>query len=815
MGVVYLAEDTRLRRTVALKFLSPQLLESQSDRERFLREAQSAARLDHANICAIHEIRDADGVTFIVMAHVEGEGLETAIARAPIEPARALDIARQVALGLAHAHRRGILHRDIKPANLRLTPEGTVKIVDFGLARALDRSRITRAGVAVGTSAYMSPEQVRGEQLDHRSDIFSLGEVLYEMLTGRLPFPGDHPAAIMYGIVHSEPLPVETGVPVRDEVRAILRKCLAKDPAERFQSAEELALALSSAAGVTPSAAGSRSTRVPRRIVQVGIALGVLAAVAIALTAIRRDHRPPSVGSASGSFRAVDGSRSHRQAAFSPDGERLALVADDSVGVAQIWVREIETGAARQVTNGSDVATHPRWTSDGEIVFARKEYGIWRLAPDGGQPRQISSKGETPDVSSDGRWVCWVDADRIWVARDDGTRPRPVKGVDARFFGYLRRPAFSPDGKWIAYFEPHVHRPLGDIMVVAVSGGEPRQLTFDHFEGGDPTWTPDGRWIIYSSNQQGTHTLWRVPFAGGGVEPVTLGTGEDVEPAVSPDGQTVIYTNNRVQHRLRVYDHRTGDTRTLLEQRASIMLPEVSPNRGHIAFFSRTTEGHHLFVIDAADGQVTQITRGEGLLNTHPRWSGDGKSLYFYRETPTTAFMRIDIQGGDPETIVDGMRWTIQNKAAVSPDGRYLVYTMRGAGRSFETAQVRDLRSGEAWALATAIWACRWMPDGRSIIGSDWEGRVMICPYEGGPCDTIAEGSRPILSEDGTRVFFLRGALNEVWSCGLDGGDAEQVVSLQNTLPLSFSYGLLSGDRVLWNETIREAPELWLGSLGP
>jgi TolB-like protein/Tfp pilus assembly protein PilF/tRNA A-37 threonylcarbamoyl transferase component Bud32 len=241
MGVVYKAEDTKLKRTVALKFLSAQSLETQQEKTRFVHEAQAAAALDHPNVCTVHEIDEAEGQTFIAMAYVEGHSLREKIASGPLKLEAALDLAIDVAQGLQEAHEKGIVHRDIKSGNIMLTSKGQAKITDFGLARLAGGTKVTKTGTTVGTVAYMSPEQARGEAVDHRSDIWSLGVVVYEMLTGQLPFKGEHEQAVTYQVVNENPDPItalRTGIPM--ELERIVNKALAKNPGERYQHVDEM-----------------------------------------------------------------------------------------------------------------------------------------------------------------------------------------------------------------------------------------------------------------------------------------------------------------------------------------------------------------------------------------------------------------------------------------------------------------------------------------------------------------------------------------------------------------------------------------------
>ena len=239
MGVVYKAEDTKLKRSVALKFLRPDTTEDTEAKARFLREAQAAAALDHPNICTIYEIDEADGQTFLAMAFVAGRAIQDKIGDRPLKLQEAIDITTQTAEGLKAAHSRGVVHRDIKPANLMLTEEGQVKIMDFGLAQLADQSRLTKTATILGTPAYMSPEQASRRPTDRRTDVWSLGVVIYEMITGRLPFGGERQEAVLYAIGNEDPEPItalRAGLPM--ELEFIVGKALAKDPADRYQHVE-------------------------------------------------------------------------------------------------------------------------------------------------------------------------------------------------------------------------------------------------------------------------------------------------------------------------------------------------------------------------------------------------------------------------------------------------------------------------------------------------------------------------------------------------------------------------------------------------
>lgn len=240
MGIVYKAEDTILKRTVALKFLKPQAIGGEEEKARFLREAQAAAALDHPNIYTVYEIKEVDRHTFIAMAYIDGQSMDKKIESGSLEFEQALDIAIQIADGLQEAHEKGITHRDIKSANIMMTQKGQAKIMDFGIAHLKGEKTITKTGAALGTPSYMSPEQIKGEEVDHRSDIFSLGILFYEMITAKLPFRGEYKLAVMHSILYEDPTPPEShDVKIPKIIQSVILKAIEKEPANRYQSMTE------------------------------------------------------------------------------------------------------------------------------------------------------------------------------------------------------------------------------------------------------------------------------------------------------------------------------------------------------------------------------------------------------------------------------------------------------------------------------------------------------------------------------------------------------------------------------------------------
>ncbi len=402
MGVVYKAEDTKLQRSVALKFLRSEVTEDAEASERFLREARAAAALDHPNICTVYEIDEAEEQTFLAMAFVAGRTLKDKIGDRPLKLEEAIDIATQTAEGLKAAHQKGIVHRDIKPANLMLTEDGQVKIMDFGLAQLAEQSRLTKTATILGTPAYMSPEQALRQPTDRRTDVWSLGVVIYEMVTGRLPFGGERQEAVLYAIGNEEPEPItalRAGLPM--ELEFIVGKALAKEAPDRYQHVEDILVDLRSlgkklASGKAKTAAAPKrlvvaapralrsaeeATRKPARSKAVSAAVVFLVgAVGISLGLwLRAPESTPELPLRRFTFAPED---LFRNPVISPDGRRIAYFSSITTP-RSLWVQDLGRDELRQV-GGPGQYLYPFWSADSNFIAFRSGGELKKVSVQGG-----------------------------------------------------------------------------------------------------------------------------------------------------------------------------------------------------------------------------------------------------------------------------------------------------------------------------------------------------------------------------------------------------------------------------------------------
>jgi serine/threonine protein kinase len=688
MGEVFLAEDPRLRRNVAIKILPATLSSDSGRRARFLNEARAASALHHPHIVTIFDVGTENGVDFLVMEYVEGRTLREVMSRRPMPARAALDIAAQVASGLAAAHAAGIVHRDIKPENIMVARDGAAKILDYGLAKLTENEvhtnietdvQLTKPGVVVGTVAYMSPEQIEGKPVDHRSDIFSLGVVLYEMLTGRKQQQPD----------------VDQIAALSPRVREILVRTLARDPSERYQHAGDMQLDLrrAMAADDVPS-----TSRAQRRAPLFVAALIAVAAIAITGAIVFSRRAAVAMPKTRMSFVPLTSDPGYEgEPTFSPDGQTIAYVSDRT-GNLEIFLKQVSGGPEINLTNNPADDVQPAFSPDGkqiafvstrrsetQLVFRNptvSEMGgdIWVMPAFGGVPRRIVEGGNFPAWAPDGSVIIfvrgpWLGQRMFKVAPSGGEATElpihiaPVKPL------YITHPSFSADGKWITFDaqEPD------NIYVVASRGGNAVAVA----HGRDPAWMPDSRSIVYSDLEPGRNaTLSRVPIAedgraAGPPEPLTSGRGEDKTPAIARDGKSLVYGAQNVAFNIErvAFDADRGKTIGAPEPitRGSEVNPlfNVSPDGRAVVFQSQRGLSSSIWRQDLNTGAVTQLSGDDWNTFGAPVWSPDGKQIAFTR---TRREGQRDIwvmssDGGNPRFVVSSggfPSWT--------PDGRGLAY---------------------------------------------------------------------------------------------------------------------------------------------
>lgn len=530
MGVVYKALDTKLKRPVALKFLRADIVEDAEAKERFLREAQAAAALDHPNICTVYEIDEADGQTFLAMAFVAGRTIKDKINGRPLKLEEVLGIATQTAEGLKAAHQKGVVHRDIKPANLILTEEGQVKIMDFGLAQLAEQSRLTKTATILGTPAYVSPEQTRRKPTDRRTDVWSLGVVIYEMVTGRLPFAGERQEAVLYAIGNEDPEPItalRAGLPI--ELDFIVGKALAKDPADRYQHVDEVLVDLR----------GLQKKREPALTKPLAVPAGAPAgrwswyagaaalAVLLLLAAVfgsrllgpsAPDNQPPLRAVPLTTFQGHE-----TDPTLSPDGSQVAFAWNgENQQNFDIYAQVIGSANPLRLTTDPAPDVGPAWSPDGrQIAFVRFSTAgsaVYVIPPPGGPERKV-----TEFLSLDSSIAWGVDSKWLVVAGTESV-DRPVSlykvfvdsGEKQRLTSTSpssrgdRNPAISPDGQTIA-FTRWTSVNNHDILLLSLDGREPRQLSSVGASIYRLAWTAEGREIVFSrtASYRGARSLWR------------------------------------------------------------------------------------------------------------------------------------------------------------------------------------------------------------------------------------------------------------------------------------------------------------------
>jgi Tol biopolymer transport system component len=789
MGVVYKAEDTKLGRTVALKVLPPERVADPNRKRRFVQEARAASALNHPNIITIYDIDEAEGVHYIAMEHVEGKTLDRLIARHGLRVNEALKYAVQMAAALAKAHSAGIVHRDLKPTNVMVTDDGLVKVLDFGLAKlteaapagdaetAVTVEPTTEEGTIVGTVGYMSPEQAEGKPVDARSDIFSFGSVLYEMLTGQRAFQGDSKASTIAAILREEPKPlsqVVEGLP--REVERIVRRCLRKDREHRLQTMADLKVALEelkeesdsgelagrpAVAPVSPPATAMRTSPLQRRLAAI-----VVIAIGLAVAGwfwFGRSRATPEAPLTPVPLTSYPGYENYPS--FSPDGTQVAFqwCTEEPAANCDIYVKQIGVEPPSRLTTDPAEDFSPAWSPDGQfIAFLRKvsatRTALMLIPQRGGQERLLGESDITNRGVLPGPYLAWTP-DSKWLVLPWGEAGKPAEGlflfnVETRETRRLTTsddtaPAFSPDGRTLA-----INRvvPRDRIYLLRLAKdyqpeGEPKQVApaAESYENFGTAWNPDGKDIVFSSGDWVNIGLWRVS-ASAEARPQRIAFATDFAsaPAVSRQGNRLAYVVNRTDANIWRVDLRSpgqnpGIPARLIASTREERDPAYSPDGKRIAFMSSRSGACEIWMSASDGSNPVQLTAFGGPIIFGPKWSPDGQNIAFtaVRAGSVDVYV-VSANGGPPRRLTThpaGNNWPYWSR-----DGQSLYFRSNRSG------------SGEIWKM----------------------------PATGGEAVQITRhgGDVPQESPDGRFVYYEKGypAQCSVWKVPAAGGEEVKVL---------------------------------------
>jgi Tol biopolymer transport system component len=860
MGEVYKALDTRVGRHVALKLLPESMAQDGERRRRFEQEARLAASLNHPNIMAIYDVGLDQHPPYIVAELVPGESLRSLIGKGPVAPRRAVDIAAQIAAGLAAAHAAGIVHRDLKPENIMVTPEGVVKILDFGIARTAPKAAAagnatmtiahTMDGSVVGTAAYMSPEQARAQDVDHRSDQFSLGLVVYELLSGKQAFERPSAVQTMSAIVEDDPPPLDRPIPA--QLRWILDRCLAKEREGRYESTRDLARDLAQLRDHYGEAASSGTgtqavAAAPRRRMGVAIAsaAGVLAGAALAWCAAVLLRDPGAVNLAKYKITPFATALSMQTyPAWSPDGKSIAFLGYTDNDSVQLFVQGLDAATAVQIT-GQDVDVNtgapPFWTADSRTIYFRCTIagtggGLCRIPAGGGGPTLVQKNVQSASISPDGRtlaiWPGFPEGGNLalWIASPPEGKRRRYDPMPFQSTQYYNNPAiaFTPDGKhillsvaldtrgetsWLLPWPEGKGRP---VLLQAALPGTPQ-----------PSWLPDSRHFVFAGRSPGAPSrLFMTDTKSGRYWPVLAQDRTVSYPTASPDGARVAYTSGLSHADIIAVPLGDGPVRTLLGSSRNEERVDASPVAQQLAYVTDRRGVPEVWIKSLAEGwerplltpnDVQEDGRpATGFMN--PAFSPDGRRVAVGVITRSGIRLYTMFASGGAPVRATNVAGAFEMCATWSPDGNWLAYS------GVENSQPMLLKvrpgSGEAPVPVGELYGQAvpvWSPAGDWIAGHETNGGALTLVSPDGKEKRKLPGDYgPVAwSRDGKTLYQVHAKPPMLMVIDIASGKERKLRDLEGLAPFAngnpgLSAALTSDQKSIVYTVNRPRQEIWI-----